>query len=161
MELVTTELSSETHRMRQEINNLQAAQKRTESKLDEYEGWSRRNNVRIIGVPERAEGPAADLFVEDLIMNHLKPKRLSQYFTMERAHRLPGGRLKPGAPPRPILAKLLNFRDRDIILQTARSNLPIRYENNELSFFSNFTTTVQRQRRTFLNIKKQLRDKGI
>lgn len=101
MELVTTELSSETHRMRQEINNLQAAQKRTESKLDEYEGWSRRNNVRIIGVPERAEGPAADLFVEDLIMNHLKPKRLSQYFTMERAHRLPGGRLKPGAPPAP------------------------------------------------------------
>lgn len=130
MELVTTELSSETHRMRQEINNLQAAQKRTESKLDEYEGWSRRNNVRIIGVPERAEGPAADLFVEDLIMNHLKPKRLSQYFTMERAHRLPGGRLKPGAPPRALY--WLNFSTSEI----------------ETSYFKQLVRTFQLDTRT-------------
>lgn len=58
-----------------------------------------------------------DLFLEDLILNHLKPKRLSSMFTIERAHRAPIPRPEPVAPPRTIIAKILNYRDRDVIFQ--------------------------------------------
>lgn len=68
---------------------------------------------------------------------------------------------KPGAPPRTIIARLLNYRDRDAILQTARQKGDIRLENFTVHFFPDFTLKVQQERQSFDGIKKTLRDRGI
>lgn len=155
VELTTASLVEDTSQLQADIKELRAFHKFAESKLDDYEGRMRRNNIRILAVLERSEGQATDLFVEDLILNHLQPKGLGKLFVVERAHRVPGGRPKPGDPPRPILARILNFRDRDVILQHARTRPPLAYENANITFFPDFTQAVQRQRRTFLGIKKR------
>ncbi|KAJ1093177.1 hypothetical protein NDU88_006284 [Pleurodeles waltl] len=94
------------------INGLQAVNKRLEkqvrdptmkhtkmeAKLEDQEGRARRN-IRITGVLEGAEGHCTELFVEDLILNKLGPKRLSNYFTIERAHRVPARPPLVGATP--------------------------------------------------------------
>lgn len=87
VEHTTTDLSEETSQLKQQITQLRSTQEAMSQQLDDYEGRMRRNNVRIIGVPERVEGQAADLFVEELILKHLCPKGLSKYFSIERAHR--------------------------------------------------------------------------
>lgn len=143
------------------VRRLQAQAADLEAKLEDYEGHVRRNNVQILGVPERAEGQGADLFVEDLIQNHLQPRTLSKYFSVERAHRVPGGPSKPGAPPRPILARIFNFRDRDIVLQTARAAPPLKFENSTITFFPDFTYKVQQKHRSFLEVKRALRGHNL
>lgn len=154
-------LQTKTRSLEDRIQKLTHKHKEMALHLDDQEGRARRNNIRVVGVPEGIEGPSVELFLEDLILNHLKPKRLSKLFSIERAHRAPVPRPKPGASPRTIIACILNFRDRDAILQTARVRGDLGYENATIRFFPDFTLKVQRERRSFEGIKRVLRDKGI
>ena len=154
-------LQSENKELKSQMRELMKTTDKIVDKLDEYEGRMRRNNVRITGVPEKMEGPTVDLFVEDLVSKGLKVKGLSNYFSVERAHRVPGGRPRPGAPPRTIIARIFNFRDRDAILQEARKQPPVKIDNASISFFPDFTLRVQKQRRDFLAVKKRMRDQGL
>ena len=129
--------------------------------LDDYEWRSHRNNVRILGVPEKSEGPSADIFVEELITKGLQPRGLSKFFGVERAHRIPGKPSAIGAPPRTIIVRIFNFRDQDVVLQAARVAPSVKYQNSTITFFPDFTLSVQRQRRSFLTLKKALRTHNI
>lgn len=113
VEQVTKTLVTDTVALQKAVSRLENDNKLLTERLDDQEGCSRRNNVRTLGIPENEGAPAMDLYVEDLIKTRLQPKGLSNFFSVERAHRVPGGKSKPGAPPRPVLARLFNFRDRD------------------------------------------------
>ena len=154
-------LTSTTDRLGKHVKQLQTKMDQMAAQLDDHEGRSRRNNIRITGVPEKAEGPSTDLFVEDLITQGLQPRGLSKFFGVERAHRVPGKRPPPGAPPRTIIARIFNFRDRDIILQEARVAPPVTYQNTNIGLFPDFTMQVQKLRRTFTELKKELRSQNI
>lgn len=91
VEIKTVLLITDTSELQKKVEDLQVHSAKLEAQLVDYEGRSRRNNVRILGIPEKSEEPAMDLFVEELVMNYLKPTRLSKFFTVERAHRVPGG----------------------------------------------------------------------
>lgn len=161
IETTTKALVSDTSVLQQQVTRLQDQQKQMEMLLDDYEGRARRNNIRILGVPERTEGPTVDLYVEELVTKHLQPKRLSHYFSSERDHGVPGKQPRPRAPPRPIIASVFNFRDRDAILQAVRNGPPLKTDNGTITFFPDFTMKVQAQRRSFMAVKKALRDKEI
>ena len=83
-----TTLQAENQTLKQRVLELQRSTTAHESKLDDLEGRSRRNNIRITGVPEKAEGAAEDLFVEDLVLKGLRPHGLSAFFSVEREHRI-------------------------------------------------------------------------
>lgn len=129
--------------------------------MEDAENRSRRNNVRILGLPERAEGSKPELFAEQLIREVLSPVALSPCFIIERAHRIPTRTLPPGAPPRPFIMKILNYRDRDAILAAARQKGEILYGNTKLSFYPDFTADVQKKRRQFSQIRVRLRELGL
>lgn len=85
------------------------------------------------------KGQSVELLVENLILNQLQPPRLSKFFTVERAHRDPSCPPRPGNPPRTIVARTFNLRDRDAILQMARVKGDFPYENSVIRFFPDFT----------------------
>lgn len=155
------DLRGKTRSMEDRIQKLTHQHKEMALQLDDQEGRARRNNIRVVGVQEGLEGRSVELFLEDLILNHLKPKRLSKIFSVERAHRAPIPKPKPGAPPRTIIARILNFRDRDAILQAARVRGDLQYENTTIRFYPDFTLKVQRERRSFEGIKRVLRENGL
>lgn len=155
------QLRDSSKKLEQRVNELVHQHRQLALKLEDQEGRARRNNIWVVGVPENMEGPCMDLFLEDLILNHLKPKRVSTVFTIERAHRALVPKPKPGAPPRTIIAKILNYRDRDAILQAARLKGDLHYENATIRFFPDFTLKVQRERRSFDGVKRLLRQQGI
>ncbi|KAJ1173468.1 hypothetical protein NDU88_005300 [Pleurodeles waltl] len=64
-----------------------------EHRAEDAEGCSRRNNIRIVGMPEGVEGTDAVTYLKTWLCT--KPK--------------------PGRPPRTIVAKLLHYRDRDLL----------------------------------------------
>lgn len=112
---------------------------------EDLEARSRRNNVRITGVPESTHIQNMERYVEDLLRD-LCAEDLTPMFLVERAHRILGPRPNPGATPRPIIARLLNYRDRDTVLRAAREKGDIQYQGNSIALYQDFTQAVQMAR---------------
>ncbi|XP_078539573.1 mucin-5B-like [Lissotriton helveticus] len=161
VEIVAKSLVTDMSELQTKVSQLKKENAALADKLDDQEGRARRNNVRIIGLPESEGKQAMDLYVEELIKTELKPKGLSNFFTVERAHRVPGGKPKPGAPPRPVLACLFNFRDGDAILQAARTSPPVSIHNSNITFFPDYTAAVSQRRRNFQEVKRELRSREL
>lgn len=131
------------------------------NKVDDLENRSRRNNVRLVGVPENAEGRNPVAFFETWLPNVLGKDALSSFFAIERAHRVPTRPFPPGGPPRPILLKLLHFRDRDMILRLAREKKDLEIGGHKISIYPDFSSEIQRRRMQFTDVKRRLRDLNI
>ncbi|KAJ1194724.1 hypothetical protein NDU88_004010 [Pleurodeles waltl] len=154
-------LQAVTKRLENQVQELMKQHEAAAAKLEDQEGRACHNNIRITGVPEETEGCSAELSTEDLALNKLCPKRLSNYFTIERVHRVPASPPPVGAPPRTIINRAFNFRDRDAILQTARTRGDLKWDDAIVCFFPGFTLQVQRQRRHFKKVKRTLWAKDI
>ncbi|KAJ1186068.1 hypothetical protein NDU88_002853 [Pleurodeles waltl] len=111
------ELQSEVGMLQKQMVQATSAVGRLEARLEDAEGRSRRNHVRLLGFPERAEGSATESFFENWIRDVLQPTGLSRVFVVEHALVAPPW---PGAPPRAINARLLNYKDRDCVLRAAQ-----------------------------------------
>lgn len=131
------------------------------SKVDDLENRSRRSNIRLVGVPEKAEGRDPVAFLESWLSDTVGKDLLSPFFAIERSHRVPTRPLPPGAPPRPMLIKLLNFRDRDTLLRAARDKGDLSINGQRVSLFPDFSGEIQKKRMLFLDIKKRLRALGV
>lgn len=145
-----TEHTTCLEQMQKQINGLQ-------ERADDAEGRASRNNVRILGIPEKSEGKNPTEFVEQWLRRHITTEGLTDHFSVERAHRLPARPPQPGRPPRPFIARILDYRDRDTLLRAAREKAPILFENKTISLYPDFTLTVQKARATFMEAKKKLR----
>ncbi|KAJ1142285.1 hypothetical protein NDU88_008612 [Pleurodeles waltl] len=142
-------LQSTSKKLEDQFQYLTKQQALMAARLEDLEG-RRRNNIQVVGVPEGAEGPSMDLFLEDLIVNTLCPKCLSKFFSIEQAHRSLMPLPKPGAMSRTIIPRVFNHRD--VILLAARTQGDLTYENATIQFFPDFTLQVQLQR--FDEVKK-------
>lgn len=143
------------------IRTLQTKVRALEYRAEDAENRSRRNNLRIVGLPEGVEGRTPALFTEELLRSLLPSAQLSPYFVVERAHRVPPRPGPEGAPPRTLILRLLNFRDRDELLRASRAAGELPYRNTKLLLFPDYTIETQRQRRSFDAVKADLRKKGI
>ncbi|KAL7388285.1 hypothetical protein ABVT39_010756 [Epinephelus coioides] len=121
-------------------------------KMEYLEGQSRRNNLVFNGVAESPGETWAD--TEKKIMEILKEKlQLQHKVEVERAHRTgkPGG----GDRPRPIAVKLLRYKDREAILQRAKSLRGTKIFINE-----DFTDAVRQKRKDLMPELRAAREKG-
>ncbi|XP_078496525.1 taste receptor type 1 member 1-like [Lissotriton helveticus] len=138
------------------IQQIQRQVKTLMERVEDAEGRNRRNNLRVIGLPERSEGPHATEFMEQWFRDHVAAEGLSPFFCVERAHRIPTGQPRPGQPPRPLIVKILNYRDRDTLLRQARMKSIIEYENRRISLYPDYNNQEQKQRSSYYEVKKRL-----
>ncbi|KAJ1092082.1 hypothetical protein NDU88_005196 [Pleurodeles waltl] len=101
------------------------------SKVIDLEDRSRRDNIRLLGIPEKKEGTDVQTFLRSAI-----PKLTSPAFEppleFQRAHRV-GPKCQDGAlTPRPIIACLLRHSQTRQILQVARTHGPFRTDKFEV-----------------------------
>ncbi|KAJ1176808.1 hypothetical protein NDU88_002075 [Pleurodeles waltl] len=82
-------LQSTIKKLEDQVESLKKQHAQMAARLEDQEGRARRNNIWVVGVPVGAKGAAVDLFLEDLITNHLPLKRLSKFFSIEWTHRTP------------------------------------------------------------------------
>ncbi|KAJ1097040.1 hypothetical protein NDU88_002169 [Pleurodeles waltl] len=146
-----TQLSTSHVKLTKELNSLRP-------KVDDLEARSWRKNLRIVGVTESTVIDNMEGFIEGLLVQLLGCTTFSDLFIVERAHRSLATRTPPGAPPRTIIARLLNYRDHDVALCRARELKTLQYEGITISLYLDFTLQVQEGRRQFIAGKKQLRD---
>lgn len=93
--------------------------KMTAAKAEDLEARLGRNNLRIAGVAESTNTDPMEQYIEGLLTELFGRNCFSTTFAVEKAHRSLAPRLAPGALPR-LIARLLNYRDRNAILRRAR-----------------------------------------
>lgn len=143
------------------LHTLQVKVTHLESKAEDAENRNRRNNLRIIGLPEGSEGLDLSAYTNRLLHMLFPQVAFSSFFAAERAHRMPPACGTPGAQPCTFIFQLLNFRNRDLILRVARKMGDIRHEAAHLLFFPNFSVNTQKLCKSFDAVKQVLRVKGV
>lgn len=121
-------------------------------KMEYLEGQTRRNNLIFEGVPEspRETWAESEEKIKKILVENLQ---LQHKVELERGHRIgkPGG----GERTRPILVKFLRYKDRETILQRAKSLRGTKIYINE-----DFTDTVKQKRKELMPELKAARERG-
>lgn len=133
------------------FGRLQESVAAMERKLDELDNRSRRSNLIIYGIPENDKGNEKDLDVEinkKIISNVLKLEPIA----IERIHRLG----KPATNKmRPVILKLLDFHDKNKILQNCS-----KLKGSSFAIGEDFSPRVREIRRNLWKAAKVKRATG-
>uniref|UniRef100_A0A8C2I0K6 Uncharacterized protein n=1 Tax=Cyprinus carpio TaxID=7962 RepID=A0A8C2I0K6_CYPCA len=105
-------------------------------KVTNMEDRSRRNNVRLVGLPE-----GANLF-------KWIPALKGRNIEIERAHRVYDGRKSNSKCPCTLIFRVLRWQDRSAILKGARQAYPVKYiqDNVTVLFFHDFSPATSARR---------------
>lgn len=156
LERACTDNGTELSRLNSTVNSLKAQVKLLSDKCEDLEGRSRRNNIRLIGVPEGVEGPRPTNFIAQLLKDKLK---LDETPVLDQAHRTLRAKPKAGEAPRPFIIRIHYFQVRNEILRHAgeisRAS-PLLYEGQKLFIFPDYTASVSKKRAAFAGVKRQL-----
>ncbi|OCT92681.1 hypothetical protein XELAEV_18015743mg [Xenopus laevis] len=113
-----------------------------QSHLDDQENRSRRNNIRIKGLPESGKPPDGDIVID-------------------RAHR----ELRPRDPnsdiPRDIICRIHFYNVKEALMLKARDSGFIHFESMQLKFFQDLCRNTLRQRRALKPILDLLKERSI
>lgn len=133
--------------------------KNANEKLVDFEDRNRRNNIVLFNILEKTENPCATAFLERIIPQVLAPITFDDSpLVVERCHRL-------GKPvdnkPRPLIARILNFKHRDKILNRSREMKEVFLEKRRIYFHPDCSAETRRKKEAFKEVKKQLVEKNI
>ncbi|KAK7945587.1 hypothetical protein WMY93_001315 [Mugilogobius chulae] len=154
LELSATTCSDDLSSLQSTVNVLKEEVKQLQSKCEDLEGRSRRNNIRLIGVPEGVETPNAREFTSQLLQDLLK---MDEAPLLDRVHRSLGSKPQAGAPPRPLLIRVHYFHVKEQMLRQAGANTPLLFQGKKISIFPDFTSAVAKKRLQFTSVKRLLR----
>ena len=133
-------------------------QKNLVDRCEDYEGQSRRNNLRIYAVPEKSEGSDMIGFVEKVLRHTLN---IDGEIPIERAHRS-GQLMRHNNRPRPILVRFQSYNARQKVLSAAWAKKEVKLEDNTHIYFDeDFTNKVFQERAKYRDVRKQLKERGI
>lgn len=97
-------------------------------RADDAKDRQRRNNVRVVGLPDSAEGAKPVLFAERFFKTLLSLEDLPPTYVVERAHRVPTGARPQALCHSPsFLVRFLSYRDCDILLAEARKHHDLKF----------------------------------
>lgn len=142
------------------VRMLAERSKALEEKVIDMKTSSRLNNLRLVGLPEGAEGRDPCLFLESWIPEVLDMAPLRSLITMESAHRV-GPRRGSDAPSRTLNMRFVSYKDKVAVIKAAITKKDVLYKNQHVRFYNNLTTEVHRQRRQYNSAHQQLRSLGL
>ncbi|KAJ1099562.1 hypothetical protein NDU88_004662 [Pleurodeles waltl] len=126
------------------------------SKLTDLEDRSRRDNIRLLGIPENEEGTDIQALLSSTV-----PKLTSLNFDppleFQRVHRVGLKRFDASLRPRPIIACLLRHNQTQQILQTARSHGPFWIGQHGIRITADYSKDTNERRKAFLALRPRLR----
>lgn len=132
--------------------------KKLQDKVTYLEDAGRRNNVRVVGIPENAEKQDLSGFMLHILAEKLDLD-VDAGFELERAHRV--GPKRDDGRNRHVLARFLRFNAREAVLRAAREKKRVEWEGNRMSFYQDLSQEVLQQRRKFDMVKKRLQERGM
>ncbi|KAJ8277991.1 hypothetical protein GJAV_G00082520 [Gymnothorax javanicus] len=108
------------------------------AKIIDLESRSRRNNIRVIGLPEAIEGTQLTAFFSNML-GEVFGDVLGSPPECERAHRSVAPKPAPHQRPRPVIIRLLKFQEKDRIIREARLKRgQLKFRNHSILVFADY-----------------------
>jgi len=130
-----------------------------QEKLTDLENRSRRNNMRLYGIPENTEGTSMVDLVKNLLTTKLSlPDGVS--LEIQRAHRARAAKPDPNSPPRSVVVNFLRFEIKEMVLKSAWKK-KVCVGEKQIFFDHDYSNEIMIKHRAYKEIKKALKETGI
>uniref|UniRef100_A0AAV2LE10 Uncharacterized protein n=1 Tax=Knipowitschia caucasica TaxID=637954 RepID=A0AAV2LE10_KNICA len=112
MEQSLSDTSDRLTALENSYQTLAADQKKLEEKCIDLENRSRRQNIRILNIPERAENNMPTIFIATFLSKVLGEENFDGPILVDCAHRSLAPKPRSGERPRPMIARLHYYSDK-------------------------------------------------
>ena len=142
------------------LKDILEEQKIMMDKLDDLESRSRRNNLRIYGIPEDAElrSDSVVAFIDTWLKDELS---IETDLQIQRAPRALAPKPKKGQPPRSIVLNFQQFNVKEMVLKEAWGKKTVKLGESRIYFDHDYSVRMLQQRKAYANVKKILKGEGI
>uniref|UniRef100_K7E0G3 L1 transposable element RRM domain-containing protein n=1 Tax=Monodelphis domestica TaxID=13616 RepID=K7E0G3_MONDO len=152
----------DTIKQNKKNENIEENVKHLIHKTDDLENRSRRDNLRIIGLPEDYDKrKSLDIILEEIIQENC-PEILEQEgkVEIERIHRSPPVFNPQRTTPRNVIAKFKNNQMKEQVLQAAKKK-PFRYHGNMVRITQDLSASTLKDRKAWNMIFWKARELGL
>lgn len=98
------------------MNNLKVENTRLQAKVNDLEGRSRHNNIKIVGIPEREEKGTPTEFISALIPKLLGESHFQKPVIIDCAHRTQQPKTAEGARPHTFIARVHHYLEKEMMI---------------------------------------------
>lgn len=141
------------------VSELLKLQAQLEAKLTDQEGRSRRDNIRIYGIPESSENGSLTIkFIEELLKNGLDLDPTMDLH-IQRSNRALAPKPTDSATPRSVIAKFLSFRTKEEILGQVWKKGRLKWNNARITCDHDYPPEVLKKRKEYAQAKAALKKK--
>ncbi|KAJ1105238.1 hypothetical protein NDU88_002646 [Pleurodeles waltl] len=109
IEAKVDELTPATSQLKTEMEDVQARVAELERQVEDAEGHSRRNNIRVVGLPEGDEGQDPVAYSESWLRGLVPVGGLTPFFSVERSHRILARSRPPGSASSTMQTEMLYY----------------------------------------------------
>lgn len=145
-------LRSKMASMAEERTTLRAA-------VEDLVSRSKRQNLRIVGLPEGLEGKDPRLFMSGLFREVVGDTLPEAGPELDRAHRSLGPKPRQGS--RPVIVRFHRYIEKERVLRWAKEHRDMVYQGHSIKFYEDFSASVAKRRAAFNAVKSSLYRKGI
>lgn len=141
------------------IQELLRDKRKVSDKLEDLESRSRRNNLRIFGIPEDSEKSGQTIgFVTQWLKEEFG---LDMDLQIQRAHRALTEKPDSDSPPRSLIVNFLQYSTKELVLSRAWEKKDIKVGNSKVFFDHDYSLGVLKKRREYRHAKKVLKERGV
>lgn len=163
-----TDLESNTEEVSQHLQQLEATcswlqedNKWLKSKLSDLEGRSRRQNIRIVGLPESVEGSRPTAFFSQLLVDVPGEQLLPSSQELNRAHRSLAPKPCLRDRLRPVIIHFHRYPMKDLVMREARKQGELEYRGHKLRFYEDYSADILKQRAECKDAMAELYKRGL
>lgn len=122
-------------RLQHSLDHLQLQVNQLLQKQDDMENRLHCCNLRFIGLLEGSEGANPPFFLKQLSITTYEPEAFSSTFMVEMSHCMSARSPPQGAPPCAFIVKMLNYKDRNVVLRLLREKGNTLFGSIKISVF--------------------------
>lgn len=141
------------------LTELRQLSHRLQEKVTDLEARSRRNNIRIFGLPEDTEGNDMIKYMDTFLRAEFQIQDGSP-LQIQRAHRATGRKPPADTPPRSIVINFQQFEIKEMVIKKAWQK-KVLVNGKQIWFDHDYPTEVVLKRKSYNEIKKKLKENGI
>lgn len=148
--------------LEQTVLKLTSANKQLTDKVEDLESRSRRCNLRVIGIPERAEANDPVTFMSQFFQDVLGSEIFPTPPLLDRAHRIGSASSvdRENQRPRVMIVRFHYYGDKEKVLRRGNWN-QLFYQSRKVFIFPDLSSSVAKRRAAFSAVRNNLREKNV
>ena len=156
-----SELEDKVEKKAQKEQEKEKRLRKNEEAIREMQDNMKRNNIRIIGIPEGEEEQGIENLFEKVMMENFPNLMREKVTQIEGTQRVPSNRNPKRPSARQIIIKMAKFQDKERILKAEREDQEETYKGAPIRLATDFSMEMLQLRREWPKIFQVMANSGL